>query len=447
MLQALIVDDEPDFLESLVELVREEGFSVSTATSLAEARARLEQGAPDLILTDLRLPDGTGIELLGVVERIAGCDVILITGQGTFETAVAALRLRAMDYLTKPIDLPRLRAILGHVIRNHELREEIGSLRQELRQFGHFGPLVGSSPAMQKVYDLIEKVAPTNASVFLTGESGTGKELVAETIHGLSRRRSKPFIPINCGAMPATLIESELFGHERGSFSGAVQMRRGHFERASGGTLFLDEITEMPIDLQVKLLRVLETGVLLRVGGEAPVPMDVRIIAATNRPPEQAVKEGKLREDVLYRLNVFPIALPPFRDRKDDALLLAEHFLQQFNQTEGAAKRFSPEYRAYVLGRTWSGNAREIRNEIHRAFIMADRVIDVSDEPRPSEAAPAAGDGPIQRIPVGASLDDIEKRMILATLEHCGNDKRKAASLLGISLKTLYNRLNAYDAV
>ncbi len=446
MLQALGGDDDPDFQASLAELVRREGFAVTTASSLTEARARIQAATPDLITADLMLPDGSGIDLLKAVQQVADCDVVMITGEATVETAVQAMHLGANDYLQKPIDPARLKSVLRHVLETRAMREELGTMRHTLRQFGRFGPLVGSSPAMQRVYDLIEKVAPTSATVFLTGETGTGKELVAQTIHELSRRRTRLFLPINCGAMPPTLVESELFGHERGSFSGATQMRRGHYERASGGTLFLDEITEMPIELQVKLLRVLETGTLMRVGGDEPIPVDVRIIAATNRPPDQAVREGKLRDDVLYRLNVFPITLPPFRDRKDDALLLADHFLQELNQKEGTNKRFSQAYRASIRSRVWTGNAREIRNEIHRAFILADEEIEYFEETPAREAAPV-GDGPIQCLPVGTSLDEIEKRMIMATLEHCGNDKRRAASMLGISLKTLYNRLNAYEAI
>jgi DNA-binding NtrC family response regulator len=446
MLRALIVDDDVDFAKSLAALVEREGFSVSTASSIKEARASIANGPPVLITADLHLPDGSGIDLLREVESVADCDVVVISGQATLDSAIEALRLGALDYLTKPLHMPRLKTILGHVTRARALKEEIGSLRHELRKFGRFGPLVGNSPAMQKVYDLISKVAPTQASVFITGESGTGKELAAQTIHELSRRRTQPFIPINCGAMPPTLIESELFGHERGSFTGATQMRRGYFERASGGTLFLDEITEMPFELQVKLLRVLETGKLMRVGGDEAIPVDVRIIAATNRQPEQAVQDGKLREDLLYRLNVFPIALPPLRDRREDALLLAESFLQELNQTEETTKTFSEECRDQFLSRSWPGNVRELKNEVHRSFIMAEDVIDLLTD-APPRPVPAAADGPIKTIQVGTSLAQVERQLILATLEHCGNDKRKASAILGISLKTLYNRLNVYEAV
>jgi DNA-binding NtrC family response regulator len=294
---------------------------------------------------------------------------------------------------------------------------------------------------MSTVYDLIAKVAPTDATVLLTGESGTGKEVVAQTIHDLSRRRRGPFLPLNCGAMPAGLIESELFGHERGSFTGATQLRRGYFERASGGTLFLDEISEMPIELQVKLLRVLETASAVRIGGDAPVPVDARVIAATNRSPEQAVADGKLREDLLYRLNVFPIALPPLRERAGDVPRLADHFLEELNQAEGAKKRFAAGVQARLESYPWPGNVRELGNVIQRAFILAEEELDpalpVGVPSAPSALAAKA-------VPPGVPLAEIERQAILSTLEQNGGDKRKAAASLGIALKTLYNRLKQY---
>jgi DNA-binding NtrC family response regulator len=368
----------------------------------------------------------------------------MVSGQATVGSAIEALRLGALDYLVKPIDIPRLKAVLSNVQRMRVLKEEIGTLRQELRRLGHFGALIGNSPEIQAVYDLVAKVAPTEATALITGESGTGKELVAQTICELSRRRHKPFVPINCGAISPTLIESELFGHERGSFTGADHLRRGHFERASGGTLLLDEITEMPVELQVKLLRVLETGTLMRVGGDEPIPVDLRLIAATNRPPQEAMQAGKLREDLFYRLNVFPIHVPPLRERQGDALLLADHFLERLNAAEGACKRFSPAARDRVRSHRWPGNVRELKNEVHKAFIMSEDVIEMDGlrashgphRPAPTHAATSAQPG--------ASLAEVERRHILATLEQCDGDKKKAAEVLGISLKTLYNRLNLY---
>jgi DNA-binding NtrC family response regulator len=283
--------------------------------------------------------------------------------------------------------------------------------------------------------------------VLLVGESGTGKEEVAATIHELGRRRGQAFLPVNCGAVPANLIESELFGHERGSFTGATQLHRGYFERVSRGTLFLDEVTEMPLELQVKLLRVLETGTLLRVGGDEPISVDVRVIAASNRPPEAAVKEGKFREDLLYRLNVFPIVLPPLRDRDSDIDLLAEHFLAQINREEGASKKFGAAALRRMAAYSWPGNVRELKNMIRRAFILSEDVVEMDALPvgaaaRAASGAPSSNDA----MQVGMSLAEIERHFILATLEHFGGDKRKAAEVLGISLKTIYNRLNNYSA-
>ncbi|HYQ96626.1 MAG TPA: sigma-54 dependent transcriptional regulator [Candidatus Eisenbacteria bacterium] len=443
---ALIVDDEGKALAAMIELVEKEGFSTMAAGSLSEARERLAQTRPDVVLVDLMLPDGNGLELLQDMEPAKRPEVILITGFASVDSAVAALRTGVLDYLTKPVDVRRLKTVLANVSRTLALKEEIGSLRDELRELGRFGRLIGNSSVMQKVYDLVVKVAPTDATVLLVGESGTGKEEVAATIHELGRRRTQPFLPVNCGAVPPNLIESELFGHERGSFTGATQLHRGYFERVSRGTLFLDEITEMPLELQVKLLRVLETGTLLRVGGDEPISVDVRVIAASNRPPETAVKEGKFREDLLYRLNVFPIVLPPLRDRNGDIDLLAEHFLGQINREEGTSKKFSAPARTRMAAYNWPGNVREVKNMIRRAFILSDDVIEMDALPVGPSAPvlPGASSAP-DSMQVGMSLAEIERHFILATLEHFGGDKRKAAEVLGISLKTIYNRLNNYS--
>ena len=445
---ALIVDDEPNSLSALGELVENEGFTTIMAGTLADARARLAQTSPDVVLIDLMLPDGSGLDLLPELDPTHRAEVILITGNATVDSAVAALRTGVLDYLTKPVDIRRLKAVLGNVSRTLALKEEIGTLREELRQVGRFGRLIGNSPAMQKVYDLVVKVAPTDATVLLVGQSGTGKEVVAATVHELGRRRKEPFHPLNCGAVPPNLMESELFGHERGSFTGAAGMHRGIFERASGGTLFLDEITEMPTDLQVKLLRVLETGTIMRVGGDSLIEVDVRVIAASNRSPEAAVKEGKFRDDLLYRLNVFPISLPPLRDRGEDIDLLADHFLGLLNRTEGTSKRFSAAARRRMAAYSWPGNVRELKNLIQRAYILSDETIEMDALPTsvPLASSSGADSATPDGIKVGMSLADIERFFILATLEQYGGDKRKAAEVLGISLKTMYNRLNNYAA-
>ncbi len=441
MPHALVIDDDPHVLSALAQLVEREGFETNVASTLREARDISMGQRPDVVLTDLILPDGNGMDLLQDLDD--STEVILITGHASVDTAVEALRTGASDYLTKPVDVARLKTVLANIRRTRHLKEEIGSLRTELRKLGHFGQLIGASPAMQKLYDMISRVAPTEATVLLTGESGTGKDLVAQTIHELSRRRKEPFLPLNCGAVSPNLIESELFGHERGSFTGADRLHKGYFERATGGTLFLDEITEMPIELQVKLLRVLETGTLIRIGGERPVEIDARVIAATNRQPGEAVAVGKLREDLLYRLKVFPIHLPPLRERGDDIELLSEHFLSVLNKTEGATKTFSRAAMEDLRTHNWPGNVRELKNLVHHAFILADEEIGPNCLPQELGGSEEMS-GPVLHVKVGTSIAEADRRLILATLDQFNGDKKRAAEVLCISLKTLYNRLGAY---
>jgi DNA-binding NtrC family response regulator len=450
MPHAILVDDDSAFLDGLSELVRGDGFTIETAATFAQAKALLEKRVPDLLLLDVTLPDGSGFELLNLVDETPSTEVVMITGHSSVDSAVEALRQRATDYLTKPLDVPRLRAVLANVSRRRELYEEVRDLRAELRQLGRFGPMIGAASTMQTVYDAVGRVAPTNATVLIQGESGTGKELVAETLHRLSRRRKGAFIAINCSAVSPNLIESDLFGHERGSFTGADKLRRGFFERASGGTLFLDEVTEMPQELQAKLLRVLETGHLVRVGGEQEVPMDVRVIAATNRTPEEAVTAGKLRQDLLYRLSVFRITLPPLRERAGDIDILSEHFLAALNRAEATNKRFARATLTALRTYGWPGNVRELKNAVHSAFILADHTIEPGMLPptvREMPVTPDAGDsGDVLDVRVGLSIAEAERRLTLATLRSCGGKKDAAAKVLGISLKTLYNRLNLYRA-
>src|SRR3954468_13611552 len=442
MPHVLLVDDDPEQLEWLTEFVKGEGFTVAKAASLRTARIQLTQMRPDVLLTDLQLPDGNGVELVDDLEQREATEVVMITGHATVESAVNALRAGATDYLVKPVEIDRLRSILQRVPGTHELRAEIGDLRQELRGLGRFGHMIGSSPVMQKLYDQLNRVSPTSATVLLIGESGTGKELAAQTIHDLSRRKKSPFLPLNCGAVSPQLIESELFGHEKGSFTGADRQHKGYFERAHGGTLFLDEITEMPQELQVKLLRVLETGSFTRVGTTQPISADVRLIAATNRNPEAAVADGKLREDLYHRLNVFPLAMPPLRDRGSDIELLAQHFLEVLNKQESVNKSFAPATVAALYAHSWPGNVRELKNYVQRASILADDVIGADLAPA-AVAAPETA--PLLTVRVGSTLDEVSRRLIEATLAECGS-KRKAADMLGISLKTLYNRLAVYKS-
>ena len=446
-LQALIIDDDENFRIGLEQLVQREGFATRTAGTLAEAREQLALGTPDVFLVDLTLPDGDGLAWLRSEPAVSGAEVIVITGSTSVDSAVDALQGGALDYLVKPVDRARLRTALVNVARTRSLKQEVGNLRGELRDLGRFGRMVGRSKPILEVYDLVSRVAPTDATVLITGESGTGKELVAETLHRCSLRKDAMLLPMNCGAVSPNLIESELFGHERGSFTGADRQRKGCFERATGGTLFLDEITEMPIELQVKLLRVLETDTVVRVGGSDAVRVNVRVLAASNRDPAEAVKSGKLREDLFYRLNVFPIHLPPLRERPGDIDLLAEHFLGELNREGGTSKTWSRAALDRMRANTWTGNVRELKNVVQRAYILADDEISAEALPLAEEAPRTSADsGQVLQIRVGTSIDRAEQRLILATLEMTGGDKKKAAEILNISLKTLYNRLNVYDA-
>lgn len=476
MTHALIVEDDVDSAVTLKELIASEGLTVSTAFSLLDARKQLALQQPDIVLLDLKLPDGSGMDLFNDPELLANSEVVLITGHASLETSILALRLGAVDYIVKPITHKHLQGLLSRVTKPAVLKAEVADLTAKLASNGHFGQLWGRAPSMRRVYEQISRVAGTGVTVFITGESGTGKEVVAQTIHDLSRRRKMPFLGVNCGAISPHLIESEIFGHEKGSFTGADRQHQGFFERAAGGTLFLDEITEMPLDLQVKLLRVLETGRFMRVGASQSQETDVRIVAATNRSPLQAVATGRLREDLMYRLNVFPIELPPLRERLSDVGLLAEHFLRRIGEQEGKAKSFTPEALDQLALHSWPGNVRELRNAVHRAYVMAlDAQIDTQWLPTPgheqkppldvppvlsspthaqpaSHADPEAAQsapstqGASVVLPIGITIAEAEQRLILATLRHYRHQKERTAAALGISLKTLYNRLKQYAA-
>jgi two-component system response regulator AtoC len=445
MPHALAVDDDPNFLSALAELIEGQGFTTNTATTLRDARTQVSHKTPDVALVDLYLPDGSGIDLLKDLELGTSTEVVLMTGHADVESAVQALRLGASDYLTKPLDIGRLKNILANVASVQPSLSMAVPAAEEKQEVGRLGLLLGASEPMQGLYEMLNRVAPTDATVFLIGESGTGKDLAAQTLHHLSRRSKGAFLPLNCGAISPTLIESELFGHERGSFTGAARRHKGYFERAHGGTLFLDEITEMPIELQVKLLRVLETGTVARIGGDQSVEVDVRVLAATNRDPHKAVHDGKLREDLLYRLSVFPIHMPPLRDRGEDIELLASYFLGQLNERHGTAKRFTDESVERLRSHSWPGNVRELKNVVHRAFIMAEE--EISPRCLPREVGGDSGTLRSLHFQVGTSISEVERRLIMATLDMHGGNKRKTADILGVSLKTLYNRLNTYREV
>ena len=446
---ALVVEDDTVAREAMLDIVGAEGFAQAGVGSLTEARAHLKRdGEVAIVLVDLDLPDGSGLELLD--EDGESHDIVVITGDTTVDTVVRSLRMGAIDYLTKPVDIDRLRRILADSLRRVGLTAQNARTLAGARESGRFHRIIGGSKPMMKVFRQIQRVAPTTASVLIQGDTGTGKEMVAQTIHELSDRGSEPFIALNCGAISGTLIESELFGHEKGSFTGATKRHLGVFERAHGGTLFLDEITEMPLDLQVKLLRVLETGSFSRVGGEATIHTDARLVAATNRDPERAIAAGQLREDLFYRLRVFPIALPPLRSRPGDVERLATRFLAEINASHRVEKSLTAEAVEWLDAQPWPGNVRELKNLMTRAWIMADEEVDVaavSDLAVADDAVPAAvGGGDQVSIAVGSTIAEAEKKLILATLEKFGDNKSTAARVLGISVKTLYNRLNVYAA-
>ncbi|MEY2617896.1 MAG: hypothetical protein RL522_898 [Pseudomonadota bacterium] len=448
---ALIVEDDTDAARMVAALVASQGYSAATAPSLLDARRQLALQAPDLLLLDLRLPDGSGLTLLEDTELLGRPEVVLMTGHASLENSIQALRLGAVDYLVKPLSARMLESTLARLQGRTRKGAPAGANAppraapapsDDLEPSGRFGHLVGRSAPMRRVYEQIARVAATSVTVFVTGESGTGKELVAQTVHDMSRRRDKPFLAVNCGAISPHLMESEIFGHERGSFTGAERQRQGFFERAHGGTLFLDEITEMPLALQVKLLRVLESGSFMRVGSSVAQESDVRLIAAANRDLHRAVAQGQLREDLMYRLNVFPIEMPPLRERPEDIPQLVSHFLQEIGRREGRLRHATPAALEHLARQPWPGNVRELRNALQRAWVMA-RGEEITEAwlPHAPAASPGACNG---LVAVGTPLAEVERRVILATLAHCSHHKERTAAVLGVSLKTLYNRLKAY---
>ena len=442
--RVLIVEDEPSTRLGLTELVRTWGFAAESAADGEEALTSVTSFRPSIIITDLVMPRMGGLDLLKALkEDDAGCTVVLLTAQGSVESAVEAIKEGAYDYLTKPIEPQRLKILLDKIVERQDTLREVKVLRRQLREQGSFGSMIGNSASMRKVYQIVEQAAPTSASVLIWGESGTGKELVAKTIHQLSPRAQQPFVPINCAAIPETLLESEIFGHEKGAFTGASDRREGCFELADRGTLFLDEIAEMTPATQVKLLRVLQERAFRRLGGRAEQTVDVRVIAATNVVPIEAVKSGKLREDLFYRLNVFAMELPPLRQRKEDLPLLIQSFIAEFNARNNkhvsaidpAAMRILEQY-------SWPGNVREVRNVIERAVILASgEFIEMKHLPPLVTESPDVVK-PVVSLAPGTTVEEAERQLILMTLEHTRDNKTRAAEILGISLKTLHNKLN-----
>ncbi len=440
----LVVDDEPSARSGLEKLLVQEGYSVECAEDGVSALQRFTETPPDVVVTDLKMPNMDGIELLAKVrERDADVPVLVCTAFGDVTTAVQAMRAGADDYLTKPIDFDALALSLERALARRELRAETESLRRHLRERDGEGleGLVGTSLAMQKVYRVARQVAAARATVLISGESGTGKGELARAIHALGPRAAHPFVAVHCAALTETLLESELFGHEKGSFTGAEKRRVGRFEQASGGTLFLDEIGDVPAATQIKLLRVLQERTFERVGGNDPVEVDVRVIAATNRDLKTDVAAGRFREDLYYRLNVVNIELPPLRIRSGDVLVLANHFLRKFAaENHKRIEGFTDEARTKLLHHRWPGNVRALENTIERAVVLCEESM-IGEGQLPLEATPESH-GPL-RIP-GSTMAELERHAILTTLDAVNGSTTKAAELLDISVRTIQYRLNEY---
>ncbi|MFN2433739.1 MAG: sigma-54-dependent transcriptional regulator [Gemmatimonadota bacterium] len=453
MAEILIVEDNATLRDGLTQLLRTRGHAVRAAATAAEARELLATGAFDLVVSDYRLEDGTGIDLLRRIKTNGGGsepDFIMITAFGTIEVAVEAMRLGAWDFLTKPLDSDEFRLKVEKTLdvratrrENTRLGAENAYLREEVEE--RFGDIVGRSPQMQAIFQGIGKIAATNSSVLLLGESGTGKELVARAIHRQSARAAGPFVRVNCSALAETLLESELFGHERGAFTGAVKERRGRFELAHGGTLFLDEIADIPATVQVKLLRVLQEKELERVGGERTIRVDVRILSATNRDLPAAVEAGSFREDLYYRLHIVPLRIPPLREREGDIEILVRHFIRALSKETGKrVTGITPEALRQLQAYPWPGNVRELENAVERAIVLCDgEELGVGEFPM--------GEGPggaSRQISANGSLDRIlaetERRLIQDALDRAGGVKTKAADLLGIKTSALYYKLEKY---
>jgi DNA-binding NtrC family response regulator len=455
--RVLIVDDEESQRSGLASMIASWGFQAETAMDGQEALEKLNAMPVHVLVTDLMMPRMDGFELLRRLSAHSGYPpAIVLTAFGNIETAVATMHdLGAFWFLEKPIQPTALRVLLERAASQSRLVEETERLQRQLSYQGLLGNLVGGSPAMQQVFSLIRQVAPSKAPILVTGESGTGKELVARAVHELSPRRGGPFVAINCAAMPETLMESELFGHEKGAFTGAVERRAGCFELAQHGTLLLDEIGDMPTPTQAKLLRVLEDSRVRRLGAKSEVLVDVRVIAATNKVLEESLKKGEVREDLYYRLNVFKIELPPLRDRLEDLPLLTEAILGDLNKKHGCkVTDLEPEVRTLFSRYQWPGNVRELRNVLERAVILAgEGTIQAAHLPPTFGAAPGASRPPQPAqsldsvsLPVGTTVGEAEKALIQLTLQHTKNNKTRAAEILGISLKTLFNKLKEYGA-
>ncbi len=441
--RVLVVEDEPAMREVLRVRLEQWGFAVACAGTVGEALSFCSQGMPDLAVCDVVLPDGSGLDLLARMKDTASPNpVVMITAHGSIDTAVEALKRGAADFLTKPLDYHKLKAILDDALSESAQLNSLTHLKEKLARGPGLGALVGASRPMRELFRMVEVVAGSDASALITGESGTGKELVARAIHDLGARAAGPFVAVNAAAIPEGLMESELFGHERGAFTGAVAGRAGCFEMANRGTLFLDEIAEMPAALQPKILRTLENGKVRRLGASQELAFDVRVLAATNRPPEEAVKQGLLRADLYYRLNVFTLILPPLRDRQEDVPLLAQHFVEAFNAKHGTSVAgLRPASLSLLQGYSWPGNVRELKNVMERAVILSRQGWIEATHLPPYLRGPAAGSG--LHLPPGLTMAEAERLLILDTLKTSGNNKAEAARRLGVDVKTIRNKLKA----
>ena len=448
--RVLIVEDDADQRSDLAELVSSLGYQVATAGDAQEALRRLASFPAGVILSDLVMPCGDGVELLKeLAARGDRTPTIVLTGFGSIEQAISIVHdLKAFWFVEKPVQPGVLRALLDRAFQQNKLVEETELLNRQLSYQGVLGELVGNSSEMREIFSLIRQIAPTTASVLITGESGTGKELVARAIHRLSPRSGGPFIAVNCAALPESLMESELFGHEKGAFTGAVERRAGCFERAQNGTLLLDEIAEMPIGTQAKLLRVIEESKVRRLGGGADIPISVRVLAATNHSPEKAIQNRLLREDLYYRLNVFHISLPALRERKQDIPAIGAALIRDLNKKHGCrVTHLGPDALQLFEEHSWPGNVRELRNAVERAVILAgEGEVQVRHLPTslvPIHERPAPSDGVLQ-MHIGARMKEVEEAYIRLVLKHTDNNRKRAAEILDIGLHTLYNKLRLY---
>jgi len=439
----LVIDDEKNIREGLSMALEDEGYEVITAEDGKKGLEKALYDAVDLIITDLRMPLISGEEILKkVVTELPSIPVIVLTGHGTVELAVEAMRIGAYDFLTKPLDLDRLFRLVKRALENRALVLQKKELEERLEKNTSIENIIGNSSAIRKIFEEIKKVAPTKATVLITGESGVGKELVANAIHNFSQRKSKPFIKVHCAALAETLLESELFGHEKGAFTGAIERKRGRFELSNKGSIFLDEIGEINQNIQIKLLRVLQEKQIERVGSSEPIDVDTRVIAATNKNLEKEMKEGRFREDLYYRLNVVHIFIPPLRERREDIPLLVDSFVKEFSNENGKEiSSIEAKARSAIYNYDWPGNIRQLRNCIESAVVMtSDNILHFEDLPFKEKT-----ENELIKIPVGITMKEAEREIIVTTLNHENNNKKRVSDILGIGRKTLYRKLKEYN--